>query len=77
MATLAASSRAATAASSTTYERFAGACAILAAVVGLVYSVSFVVLRNPTLYSAALLLGGFLGTVAMVAVARLAARSGR
>lgn len=68
MATLAATSRAATGASSLGYGRFAGICAILAGLVGLVYSVSFVVLRNPALYSAALLLGGLLGTVAMVAV---------
>jgi hypothetical protein len=69
MATLAATSPSAAAAThSASYERFAGACAILAGLIGLVYSIAFVVLQNQTLYSAALLAAGLLGTAALVAV---------
>src|SRR5215208_3674208 len=50
------------------FERFAGICALLAGVVGLLYSVGFVLLQNPTLYSLSLLLGGLLTAVAMIAV---------
>jgi hypothetical protein len=69
MATLAATTRATTAAQTTTdYERFAGICAILAGLVGFLYSVSFVILRNPLLYSVTLLAVGLLGTAVLVAV---------
>lgn len=50
------------------FDRLAGACAIGAAVLALVYSVAFVVLRQPLLYSAALLAGSLLSTVAVFAV---------
>lgn len=50
---------------SPSYERFAGICALLAAAAGLLYSISFVVLKDPLLYSLFLLLGGFF-TVAVV-----------
>jgi hypothetical protein len=53
---------------SASYERFAGVCAILTGVVGLVYSVAFVVLKIQTLYSVCLLLGGLLGSAALIAV---------
>lgn len=55
-------------AASIAYERFAGACAILAGLAGLLYSVAFVVLRSDLLSALFLLLGGLLGTVAMVAI---------
>jgi hypothetical protein len=67
MATLAAT-RAATAADTTSYERFAGICAILAGLVGLLYSISFVVLRSNLLSALFLLLAGLFGTAALVAV---------
>ena len=50
------------------YEGLASVCAILAGVVGLGYAVAFVLLRAPVAYSAALLLGGLLTTVALVAL---------
>jgi hypothetical protein len=48
--------------------RSAGVFAILAAIVGLLYSISFVVLRNPLLYSIFLALGGLFSSVAIVAL---------
>jgi len=56
--------------SSTTYERFAGVCAILTGVAGFLYAVAFILLRNPLLSALFLLLTGLLSTVALVAVYR-------
>ncbi|MBX7234211.1 MAG: hypothetical protein K1X65_07495 [Caldilineales bacterium] len=52
----------------TQYERFAGLAAILAGLVGLLYSVSFVVLQNNLLSAVFLLAGGLLSLVALVAL---------
>ena len=52
----------------TTFERLAGVSAILAGAVGLLYSVSFVILRNGLLSALFLLLGGLLSLVALVAL---------
>jgi len=52
----------------TSFDRTAGVAAILAALVGLLYSVAFVVLQNPLLYSLCLMLGGLLSVVALVAL---------
>jgi hypothetical protein len=69
MATLAASQRVgARADTSSAYARFAGVCAILAGAVTLVYSVSFVVLKNEGLSSLSLLVNGLLATAVMVAL---------
>ena len=53
---------------STSFDRTAGLAAILAALVGLLYAVSFVVLQNALLYSLCLMLGGLLSLVALVAL---------
>jgi len=50
------------------FDRAAGLAAILAALVGFLYSVSFVVLQNPPLYSLCLIAGGLLSLVALVAL---------
>jgi hypothetical protein len=50
------------------FERFAGVCAILAGVVGLLYSISFVILKNDVLIAIFLMLGGVLSTSVLVAV---------
>lgn len=69
MATLAAGNRVGLSTSvSSSYERFAGVCAVLTGVVGLAYAVAFVILRSPSLSALCLLLGGLLGTVTLVAV---------
>jgi hypothetical protein len=53
---------------SSSYERFAGVCAVLTGVVGFGYAVAFVILRS-TMFSALLLiLGGLLGAAALVAI---------
>jgi len=49
---------------SSSFQRLAGACAILAAIGG----VAFVVLGNPLLYSILLMLGGLLAAVILVAL---------
>jgi hypothetical protein len=51
-----------------TFERFAGLCAILAGIVGLLYAVSFLILHNVLLSSLFLLLVGLLFTVVLTAV---------
>jgi hypothetical protein len=51
-----------------TFAQFAGLAAILAAVAGFLYAVSFVVLRNPLLYSLFLTLLGLLAIPALVAI---------
>ncbi len=68
MATVAATTRTASLDTvSTSYERFAGICAILAGVLGFLYSVAFVPLRNqyPVLTSLCLLLVGLLSIAAL------------
>lgn len=50
------------------FDRTAGLAAIAAGIIGLVYSVAFVVLQNPLLYSLCLMLGGLLSVVALVAL---------
>lgn len=50
------------------FDRYAGLAALLAALIGLLYSVAFVVLQNPLLYSLCLMLGGLLSVVALVAL---------
>jgi hypothetical protein len=53
---------------SAAFDRFAGVCGILAGVVGLLYSVAFVVLKEPMLYSLCLLLGGLLSGPVLIAL---------
>ena len=53
---------------SSTYERFAGACAVLTGVVGFGYAVAFVILRSTTFSALFLMLGGLLGAAALVAI---------
>jgi hypothetical protein len=50
------------------FERFAGICAILAGIAGLLYAVSFVALKNDDLSALFLMLGGLLATVVLTAV---------
>jgi hypothetical protein len=69
MASIAATARPAEAgAASTTYDRFAGICAVLAGGLTLVYSVSFIVLVNERLSSFCLLANGLLATAVLVAL---------
>jgi hypothetical protein len=69
MASIAASTRVAHASAvSSSYERFAGACAVLTGLLGLVYSVAFVVLKSVPLQSAALIGVGLLGIAALIGV---------
>ena len=49
-----------------TFERFAGACALLAALAGLLYAISFVILKDALLFSICLMLGGLLSLGALV-----------
>ncbi len=53
---------------SSPFERFAGLSATLAGIAGLVYSISFVVLKNDLLNALFLMLGGLLTTIALTAV---------
>ncbi|MBI3977688.1 MAG: hypothetical protein HY331_05835 [Chloroflexi bacterium] len=53
---------------SAAFERFAALCAILAGVVGFLYSVSFIVLQSTLLSGLFLMLGGLLATATLVAV---------
>ncbi len=53
---------------SASFERFAGACAILAGASGFLYAVAFVVLQNVLLGGLFLMFGGLLTTVALLAV---------
>ena len=53
---------------STSFERFAGACAILAGASGFLYAVAFVVLQDFLLSGLFLMLGGLLTSVALLAV---------
>lgn len=49
-------------------DGLAGWAALLAAVIGLLYSVAFVVLQNPLLYSLCLMIGGLLSLLVMTAL---------
>lgn len=53
---------------STSFEWFAGVCAILAAVTAFLYAVAFVILQNDLLSGLFLMLTGLLSTAALVAV---------
>jgi hypothetical protein len=53
---------------SSSFERFAGLSAILAAIAGLLYSISFVLLKNDLLVALFLMLGGLFSTAVLVAV---------
>jgi hypothetical protein len=70
MASIATSPRFAetSAGTSAAYERFAGAAAILTGLVGLVYSVAFVVLKSVPLQSVSLVALGLLGVAALIGV---------
>ncbi len=57
----------------TSFERFAGTCAVLAGVAGFLYAVAFVVLQNVLLSGLFLMLGGLLSTAVLVAVVVLTA----
>jgi hypothetical protein len=50
------------------FDRTASVAAMLAALVGLLYSFAFVILQNALLYSLCLMLGGLLSLVALVAL---------
>jgi hypothetical protein len=70
MATVAASASSATVgvAPSTSFARFAGLAAILAGLVGFLYSIAFVVLKNNLLSALFLLIVGLLTTIVVVAL---------
>ena len=53
---------------SSSFERFAGLSAILAGITGLLYSISFVILKNDVLIALFLMLGGVFSTAVLVAV---------
>ncbi len=53
---------------SSSIERFAGLNAILAGIAGLLYSISFVLLKNDLLIALFLMLGGLFSTAVLVAV---------
>jgi hypothetical protein len=57
-------------AGSMSFDRFAGMAAIVAGVLGLLYSIAFVILKNQLLYSICLLLGALATTVVIVALYR-------
>lgn len=50
------------------FERFAGLCAILAGIVGFLYALSFIVLRNNLLSALFLMLGGLFATAVLTAL---------
>jgi hypothetical protein len=67
MATFAATDRfSASVSVSSSYQRFAGACAVLAGALTLGYSISFILLTNEALSNLCLLATGLLATVVMV-----------
>ena len=53
---------------SSSFERFAGLSAILAGITGLLYSISFVILKNDVLIALFLMLGGVFSTAVLVAL---------
>ncbi len=55
---------------SLTFDKFAGFAAIAAGVLGICYSIAFVVLKQQALYAICLMLGGLASTVVMVALYR-------
>lgn len=57
-----------TATAAITFARFAGVCALMTGVVGLLYAISFIVLRNTLLSSLFLMLGGLLSLGVLSAV---------
>ena len=59
------------------YDRFSGYCAIIAGVCVFIYSIAFVVLKNPLLYSLMQLLGGLLTLAALTALYGLVKENGQ
>ena len=57
-------------AGSMSFDRFAGMAAIATGVLGLIYSIAFVIIKNQLLYSISLLLGALATTVVIVALYR-------
>ena len=55
-------------ASSASFERLAGVCGMLTGIIGFLYAISFVVLRNPLLSSICLMLTGLLSTTTLTAL---------
>ena len=53
---------------STAFEQFAGLCAIIAGILGFLYSVAFIFLKNDLLYGLFQMLGGVLTTAVLVAL---------
>ena len=53
---------------SSSFERFAGLSALLAGITGLLYSISFVILKNDVLIALFLMLGGVFSTAVLVAL---------
>jgi hypothetical protein len=53
---------------STSFEQFAGTCAVLAGVTGFLYALAFVVLQNVLLSGLFLMLGGLFSTAVLAAV---------
>jgi hypothetical protein len=62
--------------SGASFDRWAGMAAIAAAVLAIVYSVAFVVLKNPFVYSVALTAGSLLSAMALFAVYERARAAG-
>src|SRR5262245_3163659 len=54
--------------SSASFERLAGVCGVLTGIIGFLYAISFVVLRNPLLSSICLMLTGLLSTATLTAL---------
>jgi len=54
--------------SSASFERLAGVCGVLTGIIGFLYAISFVVLRNPLLSSICLMLTGLLSTTTLTAL---------
>ncbi len=57
-----------TAIQTSSFERFAALSAVLAGIIGLLYSISFVILKNDVLIALFLMLGGLISTAVLVAV---------
>ena len=52
----------------TSFERFAGVCAVLTGISGFLYAVAFVILQNALLGGLFLMLGGLLTTAVLIAI---------
>ena len=50
------------------FDRFAGACAVAAALGGVAYGIAFTILGNPLLYSSLLMLGGLLSSLVLMSL---------